>query len=63
MLCAVFAVVGGTGYYYVSVFNFDAEVGVYGLLEGALRTLDCDFFAGYRNGDAGGYCYGGFSYT
>ncbi len=63
VLCAVLAVIGGTGYYYVSVLNFNAEIGMYGLFEGALGTLDCNFFAGYRDCNAGGYCYGGFSYT
>lgn len=43
VLCAVLAVIGGTGYYYVSVLNFNAEIGMYGLFEGALGTLDCNF--------------------
>lgn len=57
------AVVGGTCYYYMTVFYCDAQVGVYGLTQSSFRSFYCYCIAGYRDGDAGGYCYGGFSYT
>lgn len=50
VLSTVLAVIGGTGYYYVSVLNLYSEIGIYFLREFALGALYCNEVAVYAGG-------------